>query len=1126
MHQFDSMLSRLVSLVVALVLGATGLLPALAEVPDSRLYELLRPLREPKATNYIREWLVCGEFPNPPHAGQKTYDHTPPCVGFETDYLAEHGGEAGIRPVEGMAHGRPDGTVAEWQPFQSDGDIVDFVKVFKGRATDNTVAYAFATVTQERATRQYLALGSDDGVRVWVNGKLVHDHLVPRGVVLDQDLVLVDFEAGENTLLLKVENGAGAWGFSCRLMEESALAGERLPFEPKLESKVGDESLVVRTNAVLALPSRGASKVLVEVVRPGGLVIAQARADIGKSVQFPTGGWPEGVYEVRCTMALGFGRQKVAHLPWFAGDAKAAGLRLAAAANNADAGTPEGAHVKVLDWIARDRAGDLGRLDAGNVLKAHSALMEFEELQLDSAGEPGAVRPYGFVRLVYADKVDGSPQYCCAYLPAGYDPARKWPLVLNLHGYNNDNPPYVKWPNIDVRHHKWADGYGLIVLEPIGRYNSWYKGIGVNDVLHTLELAKQRFSVDEDRVYLTGASMGGGGVWEIGTRHAGLFAALAPVYGGWDDRLFVDRAQLDKLTPRQRFEAESYSSFARAESLLNTPVFVNQGSKDEFVDVSHARLIVRTMQRWGYDVRYWEHLDKGHDLDKLGHEQATLEWLLQQRRTANPRRVRITAPELQSAAAHWVRVENRSDPLAFSYVDAEVIAPNFIRVNSENALALTLSPGGELVDPSQPLRVDWNGYGMPEARLVDGRVTLNAPGYVPGPLPKTPELAGPIRDVFATPFALVVGTTSDDPRMRALCERQATRLADEWDELQHCRPRYFKDTEISNADIQRYSLVLLGGPKENAVTKKLSDLLPVRFEGNTIELDGHAFDCPNSLLRMVYPHPLNRQRYVLLTAATSADAMGYPVHSRDPLGFRLLENLDFYLLDGRVPDPTGEQPDEKVCLLSGLFDQNWRYSEGLVVRGDDGVRQKCPQEKAPRHTELPKQVDTLYLSDLLEACTRGGFGDMARDASFTHQPLELAGQKYEKGLGLSCWRLWEKTSAVEWSLEGGAWNRLRGKVGFQLRTDPVTQKEKDDVKVRFFVRGDGKELFKTDQLRWNSPPVELEVPLEGVRRLRLEVLNEGGNRVAATSANWAEVRLEKVAVEAPAAAEPPALPAP
>ena len=53
--------------------------------------------------------------------------------------------------------------------------------------------------------------------------------------------------------------------------------------------------------------------------------------------------------------------------------------------------------------------------------------MEFDELMLERAGKVGRVRADGFVRLAWIDEVDGSPQYARAYLPANYDPAKKWP---------------------------------------------------------------------------------------------------------------------------------------------------------------------------------------------------------------------------------------------------------------------------------------------------------------------------------------------------------------------------------------------------------------------------------------------------------------------------------------------------------------------------------------------------------------------------------------------------------------------------------------------------------------------------------------------------------------------------
>ena len=77
-----------------------------------------------------------------------------------------------------------------------------------------------------------------------------------------------------------------------------------------------------------------------------------------------------------------------------------------------------------------------------------------------------------------------------------------------LHGYNGANPVYVKWWSIDLRHNDVVDKYPIIYIEPHGRGNTSYLGIGDQDILKCIELAKQKFNVDNDRVYLKGESMG------------------------------------------------------------------------------------------------------------------------------------------------------------------------------------------------------------------------------------------------------------------------------------------------------------------------------------------------------------------------------------------------------------------------------------------------------------------------------------------------------------------------------------------------------------------------------------------------------------------------------------------
>jgi quinoprotein glucose dehydrogenase len=64
-----------------------------------------------------------------------------------------------------------------------------------------------------------LLLGSDDGVRVWINGELVHTNPAYRAAAPDQDRVSVRLKKGWNKVLLKVLQGAGGWGYYLRFAD-------------------------------------------------------------------------------------------------------------------------------------------------------------------------------------------------------------------------------------------------------------------------------------------------------------------------------------------------------------------------------------------------------------------------------------------------------------------------------------------------------------------------------------------------------------------------------------------------------------------------------------------------------------------------------------------------------------------------------------------------------------------------------------------------------------------------------------------------------------------------------------------------------------------------------------------
>jgi hypothetical protein len=307
----------------------------------------------------------------------------------------------------------------------------------------------------------------------------------------------------------------------------------------------------------------------------------------------------------------------------------------------------------------------------------------------------------------------------------------------------------------------------------------------------------------------------------------------------------------------------------------------------------------------------------------------------------------VRAADLQSAHAYWVRLTRAERPMDFLVADAEVIGKNRLRLDTRNVAAAELRPG-PLVDASRPVEVVWNGTAR-SLTARDGRLELRAEGRTPAAIEKTDRLAGPFEDAAATPFAVVLGTTSPDPAMRSACEWKRKAFVAFWRDWQKVEPRVFKDTEISDADAARYSLLLIGGPDENAVMKRLAGRIPLAVRPDAIVVDGKAFPAADAGVSFVYPSPLNPERYVAVLAGTSPGGLWFADWQSG--------EWDFQIVDGRSAaaaaiDPPGQFP-ERGRIASGHFDARWRLDESFVVRGDEALRAKATPMVAPTPITLP-----------------------------------------------------------------------------------------------------------------------------------------------------------------------------
>lgn len=142
--------------------------------------------------DFVSHWACLGPFPKP----------------FDNDRL---GGEAACTASLPATNG-------DWQACELNLNTPsrNLIEIFGARS--DCFVYALTCLESPLAQRAEIRLGSDDGVRVWLNGQVVWDNLqAARGVVVDQDRFPIQLRAGQNVLLVKVTQGGGDWGFCLRL---------------------------------------------------------------------------------------------------------------------------------------------------------------------------------------------------------------------------------------------------------------------------------------------------------------------------------------------------------------------------------------------------------------------------------------------------------------------------------------------------------------------------------------------------------------------------------------------------------------------------------------------------------------------------------------------------------------------------------------------------------------------------------------------------------------------------------------------------------------------------------------------------------------------------------------------
>ncbi|NUO84340.1 phospholipase, partial [candidate division KSB1 bacterium] len=430
-----------------------------------------------------------------------------------------------------------------------------------------------------------------------------------------------------------------------------------------------------------------------------------------------------------------------------------------------------------------------------------------------------------------------------------------------------------------------------------------YQSIAEKDVYDMLADLKQRFPIDEDRIYLTGLSMGGGGTLWLGLSRPDIWAGLAPVCPAPPDGT-------EELAPNG----------------LSIPMHFFHGGADPVVAPAGVRDWVKRLEELETKVEYTEYPGVAHNSwENAYKDEAVFKWFSQFRRNRYPERVRFVTSRYKYQSAYWVRIDELT-PGVLAQIEAKFTAPNRIAITTSELGAFTLSlTGHPKFNASRPVETVVDGQtistksgGAFSFSIREGK--WEAAKYETIAHAKRPGAEGPMSEVIAERHIYVYGTADNPSPEKWQARREQADQAANWsvDRGPFLRrvmvfPRVVADREVRPSDLATSNLVLFGTKETNSIIAKFSEQLPLHLNEGAAEYG------------LVYVFPSDGH-YVLVNSGlpwwTMSAAPAANANSPRRRGFRPLFGPPGMLMD--LQDYVLFQGSLENIIAEGRFDRNWR----------------------------------------------------------------------------------------------------------------------------------------------------------------------------------------------------------
>ena len=212
-------------------------------------------------------------------------------------------------------------------------------------------------------------------------------------------------------------------------------------------------------------------------------------------------------------------------------------------------------------------------------------------------------------RRAFKSKYDNTYQPYSIKLPNNYEPNKKYPLLVFLHGSGSDEQGLLKSPR---------SGGNFIEIAPLARdiYRAYASDNSQKDIIEAIDDVSKCFAVDKKNIIIGGFSMGGYGALRTYYEHPELYKGIA-VFAGHPN---LASEWLDEEHPN--FLEEKYLT-----SFSNIPVFIYHGRKDASLDVDLIEKMSKKLTKVGAIVTISIVEENGHEYPNEKTNKFYFEWL-------------------------------------------------------------------------------------------------------------------------------------------------------------------------------------------------------------------------------------------------------------------------------------------------------------------------------------------------------------------------------------------------------------------------------------------------------------------------------------------------------------------